>query len=222
MRLAHVCLVLVASTLAMSACSRPSSLASFEGRITMHTTGGAGDAHDMTVAAKGDKLRFDLAGPGGSPTHAVYDPAANQLMVFLDTQKQYMNLDFSSPAATPNTSPSTSVITKSGAHKTVAGYDCEQWTVKDASAHRSEVCIAQGIAYFDPSRLRPGAAREPESALAKEFREKKSFPLESIEYGADGKEVSRMEVLKIEATGLPDADFAVPAGYSKVERPATR
>jgi len=213
-------IIVTASVAALPACSHPRSLASFEGHIAMHTTKPGGEAHDMSVSAKGEKLRFDMAGPDGSPTHAVYDGTANQMLVFLDAKKQYLGLDFTSPTAAPNTSPSTSTITKAGTHKTVAGYDCEQWSVKDSAGHRSEVCIAQGIAYFDPTRLRPGAAREPETVLAKEFREKKSYPLESVEFDAAGKELSRMEVVKIEATSVRDDDFAVPEGYSKVDRPA--
>jgi hypothetical protein len=195
------------------------TLKSFEGHISMHTTSAKGEPHDMTVGAKGDKLRFDMTGRGGGPMHAVYDPAQNQLWVYLDAQKQFMSLDFTSPGATPNTNPQSSTITKAGAHKLIAGVDCEQWSVKDASGHHSDVCIAQGIAYFDPSRIRPGGAQQPETVLAREFREHKSFPLESLEYDADGKELSRMEVVKIEKVKIPDSDFAVPDGYSKVEMP---
>jgi hypothetical protein len=206
--------------LAVAGCSHPtSSLASFEGHIAMRATSGA-ETRDMTLSAKGAKLRFDIKGPDGSTTHAVYDSAANVMLVFIDASKKYMALDFSSKEAAPNTNPSTSTITKAGGKKIIAGYECEQWTAKDAAGHRSEVCIAQGIAYFDPTRLRPGAANQPESPLAKEFREKKSFPLESIEYDAAGKELSRTEVVKIEPTSLPDGDFAVPEGYTKIDKPA--
>jgi hypothetical protein len=205
--------------LTLSACGR-NSLKSFEGHISMHTTLAKGEAHDMTVEAKGDKLRFDMTGRGGAPTHAVYDPATpTQMLVFIDTEKKYMNLDFSAPSAQPNTNPATSTITKAGTHKSIAGVDCEQWSVKDGTGHHSDVCIAQGIAFFDPSRVRPGASREPETALAKEFREHKSFPLESIEYDTDGKELTRMEVVKIEKSKVADSEYGVPDGYTKVELP---
>lgn len=210
--------LLVASPLLVAGCSGH-SLKSFEGHVTMHTTMAKGEPHDMVVGTKGDKLRFDMNGPHGEATHAVYDPKSNQVLVFLDSQKKYLNLDFSSPSAAPNTNPSTSSITNVGTKKTIAGYDCIQWSVKDTKGHHSDVCLAQGIAFFDPARVRPGGAQQPESPLAKEFREHKSFPLQSIEYDADGKEVSRMEVTKIEKASLPDTDFAVPSGYTKVDLP---
>jgi hypothetical protein len=212
--------VALVSLVLLAGCEKQRSLVSFEGRIFMHTTKSGSEAHDLTLSARGEKLRFDMKAPDGSPSHAVYDGATNQLQVFLDSQKSYLGLDFSAPKSAPNTSPTTSTITKAGTHKLVSGYDCEEWSVKDASGHRSDVCIAQGIAYFDPARLRPGATQEPETALAREFREKKSFPLESIEYDTGGAESSRMEVVKIEAVPISERDFAVPDGYTKVDRGA--
>ncbi len=202
-----------------AACSRPSTLASFEGAITMHTTTAGGEPHDMVVQTKADKLRFDIVGPGG-PTHAVYDPSQSKVEFFVDTEKKWMDLDVYLPnsSITPTTDPASSAITKSGTHKKVAGYDCEQVSVADASGKRSEVCIAQGITFFDVNGLRPGL-QKAESDLAKEFRLHKSFPLESIDYAADGKEVSRMEVTRIEKQKLDDAIFAVPADYTKVDLP---
>jgi len=214
-------LLLVTALVSLS-CSTPHTLSSFQGSITMRTSGGAAGSHDMIVKAKGDKLRFDMTGPGGNPTSAIYDPKTNTVIVVMDAQKAYMNLDFASPAAPKaNTDPSSSTITKAGGHKTIAGYDCEIWSIKDATGRRSDVCIAAGIAFVDLARMGSGG-KAPESPLAKEFREQKSFPLESVEYDEGGKELSRMEVVKIEAASLPDSDFVVPAGYAKVEAPAKK
>jgi len=220
---AHGTLPLVLAT-AVLGCSHPRTLtlASFEGEITMHTTSARGGPHDMGVKAKGDKLRFEMTGPGGEPSHAIYDPASGKVILVLDDRKSYIDLDFGAKGApAPNTDPSSSTITKAGAHRTIAGYDCEQWSVKDASGKRSEVCIAQGIAFFDLSRMGPGGA-QPESALSREFREHKSFPLESIEYGADGKEIARMVVVKIAPGQVPDTAFALPTDYTKMDLPGRR
>src|SRR5580698_5213614 len=103
MRLLRVLSLVPSLALMLSACSHPRSLGSFEGRIAMQTTKPGGEVHDLNVAAKGDKLRLDLKGPDGAPTHAVYDGSTNQMLLFLDAQKQYIGLDFTSPAAAPNT-----------------------------------------------------------------------------------------------------------------------
>jgi hypothetical protein len=72
------------------------------------------------------------------------------------------------------------------------------------------VCIAQGIAFFDMGSMKGGGG-----ALGKELREKKLFPLRSVEYDATGKEISRMQVTKVEKKSLDDSEFAVPKDYAK-------
>lgn len=209
----------VLSLLSLVACSKTNKLDGFEGAVTMHTTTATG-SQDLVVDVKGDHLRFDMKTPQGDPMHAVLDPKANKMTVYLDASKSYMDLDFASPTAPQaSTNADTSNIVKSGKHETVAGYDCEDWTVADGTGKKSEVCIAQGIAFVDLASLKGGGA--PQSALAKEFREKRSFPLRSVDYDASGKELSRSEVTKIEPKTIDDSAFAAPPGYSKVTAPAS-
>jgi hypothetical protein len=185
----------------------------FEGQITMHTTSPAAPPQDMVVKAKGDKLRFDTKSADGSDSYAVYDPSTNKVTMVLEAQKMYMDLDFGKAGAPQaNTSPDTASIDKSGKHETIAGIDCENWTAKDPSGKRSEVCIAQGIAFFDMASVKSGGP----SALGKELRDKKLFPLRSVEYDAAGKETSRMEVTKVEKTSIDDAQFSIPKDYKKM------
>lgn len=218
---ASFCLTLLfgVSSIAIAACSKTRGLgADFEGSVTMHTTGVGGAAQEMVVKAKGDKLRFDMKSPHGDAMHGVFDPKANKVVLFSDNTKTYLDMDFSKPSATTNTDPGTSAVVKTGNHETVAGFDCEDWTVKDPAGKRSELCIAEGIAYFDVASLRPGSSGAT-SPLAKEFRDKKSFPLRAVEYDAAGKELSRMEVTKIEKQSVDDAAFAIPADFKRVELP---
>lgn len=208
----------VVVALVMVACSRPVTLASFEGKITMrNTTPQSAEPHDLVVTAKGDKLRFDAQGQPTMQNHAVYDPAINKVLMFFDGTKQYMELDFAAPGGpAPNTDPNSASIVSHGTTKLVAGYKCDEWTAKDGAGHRAEVCLAEGVAFLDLNRLRSGG---PESPLAKQFREHKSFPLESVEFDANGKEISRMHVTTIERTKVPDDAFTIPSGYAKVDPP---
>jgi Domain of unknown function (DUF4412) len=200
-------------------CSKTHGLGSdFEGAVTMHTTNAGAAGTDMVVKAKGSKLRADMKSPQGDPMHVVYDSKENKAVLFSDTTKTYLDWNSSAPSASPNTDPGTSTVTKSGNHETIAGFDCEDWSVKDANGKHSELCIAEGIAYFDPSSLRPGSSGAT-SPLAKEYRDKKSFPLRDVEYDAAGKETSRMEVTKIEKQSVDDALFAIPADFKKVALP---
>ncbi|MGH7282405.1 MAG: DUF4412 domain-containing protein, partial [Polyangiaceae bacterium] len=156
--------------------------------------------------------------PQGDAMHGVFDPASNKVTVYLDSSKSYMDLDFSTPEAQTNTNPDTSAVVKSGKHETIAGYDCEDWTVNDPSGKKSQVCIAHGLAFFDLSSLKGGGGAS--SPLARQFRADKSFPLRSVELDASGKELSRMEVTKIEPSSIDDSQFQTPAGYTKIEHGA--
>jgi hypothetical protein len=208
--------LLVLALILAPGCKRRGFGSGFEGDITIHTTraSSAGAAQDMTVRAKGDKLRFDSMS-NGETSSALYDPSSNKLVIVMDAQKAYMDMDFSSRSAAPNTDPKTSAVEKTGKTETIAGYDCEDWTVKDPSGTRTEVCMAEGLAFFDLEAVRHGGGASWNKAL----RDKKYFPLRSIEYDTGGKEVSRSEVTKIDAKKLDDAVFAVPKDYTKLPTP---
>lgn len=197
---------LVAIVVASSSCKKGFG-SGFEGAITMHTTSAKGPPADIVVEAKGDKLRFDSQGGYG-----LYDPSANKVTMVMDAQKAYMDLDFAKAGAPQaNTTADSGTIDKSGKHETIAGIDCENWTVKNPSGKRSEVCIAQGIAFFDLESLKGGG-----TTLGKELREKKLFPMRSVEYDASGAETSRMEVTKVEKKSIDDGRFVVPPDYKKM------
>jgi hypothetical protein len=182
----------------------------FEGAITMHIHSSLQDS-DLVVKTKNGKMRFEAGG-----SYMLFDPAANTVTMVNDQTKTYSQIDFARPGAPKaNTSPDTAQISKSGKHETIAGIDCEDWTVHD-QGKRSEVCVAQGIAFFDMGSLKSGHAA---GGLAKELRDKKLFPLRDVEYDASGKELTRMEVTKVEKKSLDDDELSVPKGYAKATLP---
>ncbi len=202
-------LSLGAVTLATTSCKKGFG-SDFEGTITMKVHAGSQDS-DMVVTTKNEKMRFDVSGK-----YMLFDPKTNVVTMVDDSTKTYSVLDFKSPnAPQANTSPDTAAIDKTGKHETIAGIDCENWIAKDPSGKRSEVCIAQGIAFFDVGSMKGGGSS---GGLAKELREKKLFPLRDIELDASGKEVSRMEVTKVEKS-VDDAKLDVPKDYTKLTLP---
>lgn len=201
-------LVLAVAVLASTGCKKGFG-SGFEGAITMHVHSQTGDS-DIVVKTKGEKMRFDI-----DKAYVLYDPKAGTVTMVDDATKSYRAMDFGGPnAPKANTSGDTAQIEKSGQHETIAGIDCERWTVHD-QGKRSEVCIAQGIAYFDMSNPKNGGG----GGLAKELREKKLFPLRDVEYDASGKEISRMEVTKVDKKSIPDSELEVPKDYTKISLP---
>lgn len=202
--------------LAATGCSKGFG-AGFEGEIKMHSQKPGEKGQDMLIKAKGDKLRFDVTSQTGETSYGIYDPAANKVTMVMDAQKSYMDLDFTKASAQPSTSPDTATASQTGKKDKVAGIDCDVWSATDASGKRSEVCVAQGIAFFDLGALRSGKGS---SGMAKQLNEKKLFPLRSVDYDAKGGEISRSEVVSIEKKKIDDAEFTVPSDYKKLDLPS--
>jgi hypothetical protein len=104
-------------------------------------------------------------------------------------------------------------ITKTGKHETVAGHDCEDWEVAETNGTHTQLCVADGIGFFDFGAVAPPSAATQFGSWLSDLREKQEFPLRAITSDPGGKEASRMEVTKIDAHPLDDSTFAVPAGY---------
>jgi hypothetical protein len=204
---ARTALVLLFATLAPVSCKKDKGFGStFEGEISMHMVRAGAPEEDMVVKAKGDKMRIET-----NDAWLLYDPGTNKITMVSPKQKSYMDLDFAKAGAPQaNTSADTSTIDKSGKHETIAGIDCENWTAHDPSGKKSEVCIAQGIAFFDMGSMKGGT-----STIGKEMRDKKLFPLRSVEYDTAGKEISRMQVTKVDKKSLDDSEFVIPKDFTK-------
>jgi len=189
----------------------------FEGDIAMHMTTPRG-AEDVTFLTKGGKLRVDAPAHNGETAHVVFDPQTGKTLVILDAQKMYMELDKPALAPPPgHTPPAAPQIVKTGKHETIAGTDCEDWTVTEANGKHVALCVAQGISFFDFTSMGPGGT--PPSPWIDELKTQQYFPLRAVDTDASGKETSRMEVTKIEKKAVDDALFAPPAGYRTLAMP---
>ncbi len=215
--------LLVAAFVALPslACSKKID-ANFEGGITMRTTVAGNAPQEMQLEIKAGKLRFDMHGENAEPMHGIYDPTANQVLIFLDAQHTFMKLDFAAAgAAAPNTTAEASTAEKTGSKDRVAGIACENWVAKEPSGKRSEVCVVDGVNFFDLTRLRGGAAGL--AGMGKPgMQDKKMFPLRSVEFDAQGHEISRMEVTRVDAHPVDDARFGMPVGYQQLEVPTLK
>jgi hypothetical protein len=193
--------------------SGPSFASGFEGAITMRTTTAHGPS-DMVFLTKGGKLRVDVAQPNGQVAHTILDPATQKLTVVMDSQRMAMQMPI--PSAPPGSPSSPPTVSRTGKHETIAGYDCEDWNIVAASGNHESACVAQGLAFFDFSAM---AGPTSGHSWAQELRDKNGFPLRAVETDPSGKEVSRMEVTKIEKRPLGDDTFTVPSGFNVMSVP---
>lgn len=179
----------------------------------MHSTTANG-ATDMLFITKGGKLRADTPQQGGRTAHTIFDPAAGKLTIIMDSQEIAMQMPIPHSPNANETKPPT--ITRTGKHETLAGYDCEDWEIVTAGGNHQLTCVAQGLPFFDFAAI--GGPTGGHS-WAEELRDKNAFPLRAIDFDAKGKEVSRMEVTKVEKRPVNDAAFTVPPNFHLMEVP---
>lgn len=210
----------VANT-APAANATPTFGAGFEGAIVMHTSGSHG-TNDMLVLAKGGKLRIDVPNAEGQVAHSIFDPAQQQITVIMPTQELAMQMPLPAAKSPGGTAmgTTTSKLTRTGKHETVAGYDCEDWDIAMGNGSRESVCVAQGLSFFDFSAM-AGPTGGSARSWAEDLREQRAFPLRAVEYDPSGKEASRLEVTRIQAKSLDDETFAVPPNYHLMKVPGT-
>jgi hypothetical protein len=188
----------------------------FEGSITMHMTDAKSAPHDITMITKGNKIRVDVPEKNGTSAHSIFDPSTGKALVIMDAQKMAMTMTI--PAATvAGTQGAPPVVTKTGKHETIAGRDCEDWDIVQATKHE-QACVTEGIVFFDFTSMSPtGAQRGSMGAWLSDLRDKHEFPLRAITLDPSGKESSRMEVTKLDAKPVDDSLFTVPAGYREMD-----
>ena len=182
----------------------------FEGVITIATHGRQGDVSSMQYMLRDGKMRMDFA--AGGAMSAIVDPKAEKMYVVMAPQRMYMERSITIDDAARATASSKAEITKTGRKETIAGYECEHWTITDAG-EQYDACVAKGLGTFF----------QGESALARHgapqwFEELKDglFPLRVAR--ANGETV--LEVTRIERKPMDASLFAVPAGFRKVDMPA--
>lgn len=169
----------------------------------------------MTQMTKGNKVRFEGMGRGG----AMIMNGTSRIVV-IPEQKQYMELpaDFGGKAAAKESAKHHGVAVKTGKTETVAGIPCEDWHYKgtddDGKAQEGDVCVAQG-AGFMLNRLAGGITDNMFSEGGQAFSDAMKNGGGLMKATNNGKVA--FVAVKAQATSLPDAMFAPPAGYTKMD-----
>jgi uncharacterized protein DUF4412 len=192
---------------------RPTFPSDFEGGLVMRTTTAQG-TKDLLFVTKGGKLRVDTPEPEGRTAHTIFDPAASKLTIIMDSQELAMQMPIPHAADATVTKPPT--ITRTGKHETIAGYDCEDWEIVSAGGNHESTCVAQGLPFFDFSALAGPAGGH---SWAEELRDKNAFPLRAVDLDPSGKEISRMEVTRIDKRPVDDTAFTVPPRFHVMDVP---
>jgi hypothetical protein len=170
----------------------------------------------MTQITKGSKIRFEGMGKGGG---AMIMDGTNRIVV-LPEQKQYMELpsNLGSKQAATESAKHHGVAAKTGKKETVAGITCEDWhytgTDNDGKAEEGDACVAQGAGLMI-SRFAGGMSTHVFDAGGQAFNDAINKGGGILKVTGNGKVL--FVAVRAQATSVPDAMFAPPAGYTKMD-----
>ena len=138
---------------------------------------------------------------------------------FLNPKRKVWGLQISE---TPQIIRGVCVVIKGAATKTIAGYKCSEYTVKNAEENTViTYWIADGKFTFFSPLVKLWNRKDKQSIYFGQIKNigEGSMPLLSEERQlTDGKLLTKLEVSKINTSAPDESAFAIPAGYNKLDQ----
>ena len=207
-------LLAAAIVLAMAAPRLPAQ--QFDGVMQFVTYENDADHPDtMTQMTKGSKIRMEGLGKGAA---MIVD--GTKRIIIMPSQKQYMEFPPStgSKEEAKEAAKHHGVAVKTGKTETIAGIPCEDWHYKgtddDGKPEEGDACLAKN-AGFMIGRFAGDMQMKVFDAGGQAFNNAINTGSGLMKVTTNGKVV--FTAVKAQATSLPDAMFAPPAGYTKLD-----
>jgi hypothetical protein len=211
--------LLLVSLLLLSLVTVPPAAAqgTFEGAVSLNVTGDDGKSMPMNYLTKGGKIRFDMSAGPGQEGAMLIDPTAQKMLMIMDTQRMYMEMDLTQPAPGRQDGAATQrPPVRTGKIETIAGYRCEHIIVTDDDGTSTDACVSSELGSFRMF-VGGGPMSPPREAGWSTRLGANAFPLK-VQKG----EKVILEVTKVEPKSLDAALVAAPQGYQKFSRPGMR
>jgi Domain of unknown function (DUF4412) len=185
----------------------------FEGVITMRVGGDAvPQPMTMQYMVRNGALRSEV-NTGGMQGVSLFDPAKGEMYIIMPARRMYMVMPV--PAeADARAGGREPQVTKTGRKETVAGHECEHWTVK-ADTLAMDVCVASSLSPV--LGLQGGMGRGAGGASWTRLLPKNGGMALKVSRLGDSRPL--MEVTKVEAKSLDASLFALPDGYQRMQMP---
>ncbi|HYS54447.1 MAG TPA: DUF4412 domain-containing protein [Thermoanaerobaculia bacterium] len=129
-------------------------------------------------------------------------------------------------------------VQKVGTSRKIAGYNCDDWTVKMGQMSTTEECITNEVKFplmawdmyksymnvMQTMMSAMGPMGKNMAAMQEQFKKMKGFPLATKTTVSimGRKSVHSSEVTEIKSGPIPASAWEVPAGYTKVDNPMTK
>lgn len=205
-------------TLALSAfVAVAASAQTFEGSIEFKKRT-AMDTTNYIYYVKGDKIKIDEIGAKSKKVEGsfIINTTSSTMQFISHDRKLYGD----QPSGTPNKPAGKCVVTKSGNQKTIQGYKCTEYLVKNTDENTQiSFWLAKGKFDFFDVMLRVLNRKDKFSTYYLEIPNVKGLmPVLAVMSPLDGKEKERLETTKIEKKPVDSKTFEIPTGYMKFEK----
>ena len=194
------------------------SQSTFEGKVVIETTND-GQTHTLNYYAKGDMARFDVNSERGN-ANIIFDKKNKKMLMVMPTMKMYMefpmDMDLGDNESNATEDKSKSDFVKTSETKTINGYKCEKWVIKEGDK-TSEAWMTKDLGGFVFFQSPMG--HHQKQKWQEDIENSGYFPMLVVEKDSDGNETGRFEVKSVEKKSLDDSFFAVPAGYNQMKMP---
>ena len=195
------------------------SQTTFEGKVVIETTNN-GETNTLNYYSKGDMARFDINSARGE-ANVIFDKKNKKMLMVMPAMKMYMefpmNMDFGvDNGNNANDEKSNTDFVKTSDTKTINGYKCEKWVIKDGN-NISEAWMTKDLGGFIFFQSPMG--KHSKQKWQEDIENSGYFPMLVVEKDSDGNETGRFEVKSIEKKSLDDSFFTVPNGYSQMKMP---
>jgi len=192
------------------------SQSTFEGKVVIEATDN-GKTNELNYYAKGDLARMDISSARGN-ANIIFDKKNKKMLMVMPAMKMYMEFPLDKDFGGDNGKHEKSKqdFVKTGETKTINGYKCEKWIIKEGDK-TSDAWMTKdlgGFMFFQS----PMGGHEKQK-WQEDIEKSGYFPMLVVEKDSDGNETGRFEVKSVEKKSLDDSFFAVPVGYSQMKMP---
>jgi hypothetical protein len=188
----------------------------FEGTIDFRKIGL--DTIRYIYHVKGNNVRIDEISSDKKVAGTMLIDLKSQTAKSLSPERKlFMDLEKSNP----NTISSDKVTIEKGKNsKTIAGYKCNEITVKNKEQNTMVTYyIATENFHFLTGVIKTLNRKDKASLYYQTISNtENAFPFMSVESDLSGNKKSTLEVLKVDKHKIDDKTFAIPAGYKKFEK----
>jgi hypothetical protein len=201
---------------ALIAAYAPLSAQRFDGVMQFVTYEGHSDKPDtITQITKGGKIRIEGMGRSGA---MIFD--GTNRMIIMPEQKVYMNMpeNLGERDVEAEASKRTGTAERTGKTEEIAGIKCEDWhykgTKSDGTPEEGDACVAQGAGMMI-NKISGGMVGRYFKFAGPAFSEAMKNDAGVMKVTSNGK--LSFVAIKAERSSVPDAMFAPPPDYTKMD-----